>query len=269
MKKRGRRITSLIAAVLAVAAAIVWYVRRPSTGHPSTYVAADSSLRKPWLFFYPARPGPARAVVVLFGNDVSFWEPHQDLAWRLSGDANAVIGVDLRQFLATLPSAEPQRDSAFGVAIADLIARARHEVAADQLPLVIGGHSFGAELAFWVALHRPPPHLAGVLALNTRGSGHLYITPADWMNEEASGPWSFSTVDAARSIDPSVRIALVRGAKDRFQIHDSAFVAAGGARLRRYVIPMAAHSLSSMLLAGPLVSRAVRFLTDTVRAPDR
>ncbi|MDB4875784.1 MAG: hypothetical protein JWM41_2230 [Gemmatimonadetes bacterium] len=247
----------------------MWYARRPSAGHPSTYVPVDSSLRKPWMFYYGARPGPPRAVVVLFGNDVSFWEPHQDLAWRLAGDGNAVIGVDLRRFLATLPSDEPQRDSAFGVAISTLIARARHELHADDLPLVVGGHSFGAELAFWVAWHRPPPHLAGVLALNTRGSGHLYITPADWMNEEASGPWSFSTIDAARLIDPSVRVALVRGAKDRFQIHDSALVAAGGPRLRRYVIPMAAHSLSTMLVAGPVISRAVRFLTDTARVSNR
>ena len=255
--------------MVVVATVSVWYARRPSTGHPSTFVPADTGLRKPWLFYYRAKSQPSRAVVVLFGNDVSFWEPHQDLAWRLAGDGNSVIGVDVRKFLGTLPSIEPQRDSAFGPAITNLIARTRHELGADSLPLVIGGHSFGAELAFWVAWHRPPPRLVGVLALNTRATGHLYVTPADWMNEEASGEWSFSTIEAARRIDPSVRIALVRGAKDRFRIHDSAFVAAGGPRLRRFVIPMAAHSLSTMLVAGPIITRAVRFLTDTTPSAAR
>jgi hypothetical protein len=83
------------------------------------------------------------------------------------------------------------------------------------------------------------------------------------LNKEASGPWSFSTIDAVRDLDPRLRIALVRSAKDPFRVHDSAFVAAGGDRIRRFEIPMASHSLTSMLVAGPLISRALRFVTDT------
>ena len=203
-----------------------------------------------------------RAVVVLLGNDVAFWEPHQDLAWRLSGEGYTVIGVDVRKFLATLPSQEPQRDSAFGTGMAVLISKARHEVHADTLPLVLGGHSFGAELAFWMAWHHPPDRLIGILSLNSRATGHLFITPGDWLNEEASGAWSFSTIDAVKNIDPKVRIALVRGANDPFRGHDPAFVAVGGTRMKRFEIPLAGHGLKTMIVAGAYISRAMRFLSD-------
>jgi len=264
MKRAVRIIATGLAALGLAAYAGVRYAHRTSHGHPSTYVAKDLALRPRWIYLYPVRTTTsARAIVVLFGNDIAFWEPHQDLAWRLSGEGYTVVGVDVRQFLSTLPAAEPQRDSVFGPAIDDLIARARHELGGDSLPLVIGGHSFGAELAFWTALNRPPPRLVGVLSLNSRSRGHLFVTPADWLNEEATGPWSFSTVEAAAHIDPHVRIALVRSAHDPFRRHDRAFVAAGGARLRRFEVPMATHSLKTMLVAGPLISRAVRFLVDS------
>ncbi len=264
MNRSVHRAVTGFVALICVAAAAVYVIKRPSKGHPSALVPADSTLRRDWLYFYPShRPGLATGVVVLYGNDVSFWEPHQDLAWRLADDGYAVIGIDLRKFLSTLPEAEPQRDSAFAVAMPALIARTRHELSADALPLIIGGHSYGAELAVWIAARFPPPHLTGVLLLNTRSSGHLFITAGDWMNEEASGAWSFSVIDLVREIDPRVRIALVRGEKDRFRMHDSAFVAAGGARLRRTEIPFASHSLTTMLVAAPVVSRAMRFLSDT------
>ena len=253
----------LIGLVLIVGG-VVWYARRPSKGHPSAVVPADTAVRHPWIYFYPThRPGPAVGIAVLFGNDVSFWEPHQDLAWRIADDGWSVIGIDLRTFLNTLPSEEPQRDSAVAVALPRLIAGARHALSGDDLPLIVGGHSFGAELAIWLAAKRPPPHLVGVMPINTRGSGHLFITARDWLNEEASGAWSFSTVDLVRAIDPHVRIALVRSEHDRFAVHDSAFQVAGGARLRRFVIPLASHSLRSVLVAKPIIARAVRFLADS------
>jgi CheY-like chemotaxis protein len=68
---------------------------------------------------------------------------------------------------------------------------------------------------------------------------------------------------ARKEIDPRVRIALVRSSKDPFRVHDPEFVAAGGARLERFVIPLATHSMTTMLTAGPIISRAVRFLLDT------
>jgi pimeloyl-ACP methyl ester carboxylesterase len=253
----------IIGALVVASAAYIWYAQRPSEGHPSTYTPRDASLRVNWLYFYPVRDAPAQAIIFLFGNDVAFWGPHQELAWRLSGEGYTVVGIDMRKFLNTLPAAEPARDSTFGPAIASVMARSRKEMRADSLPVVIGGHSFGAELAFWVALHRPPPRLVGVLSLNTRSTGHLFITPGDLLNHEASGPWSFSVIDIARELPPDVRIALVRSAHDPFRKHDSAFVAAGGARLRRYEVPFAGHSMRSLLVAGPLIARAVHFLVDT------
>jgi pimeloyl-ACP methyl ester carboxylesterase len=266
MKPFVRRTLIGFTGFLVVAGIGVWYVTRKAEGHPSALVPRDASLRKDWLYFYPSRAsGVPAAFVVLFGNDIAFWEPHQNLAWRLSGDGFPVVGIDARQFLATLPSTEPQRDSAFAAAMPPLIARARHELGADSLPLIVGGHSFGAELAFWIAWHVPPPRLIGVLALNTRSTGHLFITASDLLNHEASGAWSFSTVEAVKHIDPAVRIAIVRGEHDPFRGHDPAFLAAGGARVDRIVIPYAGHALKTMILAGPLIMRAARFLTDGVR----
>jgi pimeloyl-ACP methyl ester carboxylesterase len=266
MKPFVRRTVVGVAALLVVIGAGLWYVTRKAEGHPSALVPRDTSLRTAWLYFYPSRAsGAPKAFVVLFGNDIAFWEPHQNLAWRLSGDGYPVVGIDARALLATLPSSEPQRDSAFGAALPGLIARARHELGADSLPIIVGGHSFGAELAFWIAWHVPPPRLIGVLALNTRSTGHLFITAGDLLNHEANDAWSFSTIDAVKHIDPAVRIAIVRGEHDPFRQHDPEFIAAGGARVDRIVVPYAGHALKTMILAGPLIMRAVRFLTDGVR----
>lgn len=231
-----------------------------SSGPRTAYVPHDASLRDQPLFFYPARRTPARAFIFFLGNDVGFWKPHQELAWRLSKEGYDVVGIDIKKYLARLPEGEPQRDSSFAASMPGLIARVRHEMDADTLPMIIGGHSFGAELAFWIAWKEPPPRLAGVLALSPRSSGHFVVTPFDLMNYEASGPWSFSTIEAAKEIAPGIRIAIVRGASDKFRKHDSAFVAAGGARLHRYRVPFAGHSLQSLILAGPIVEHAVEFL---------
>ena len=266
MTRRIRGLAMTLAALVAVAGWVVWNAHRPSKGHASALVPTDTTLRRDWLYFYPSHePGTPKGFVALFGNDIAFWGPHQDLGWRLADDGYSVVGIDVRKFLATLPTNEPQRDSAFGVAMPDLIARTRHALNADTLPVIVGGHSYGAELAFWIAAYRPPAHLVGVLSLNTRSTSHLFITAGDWLNEEASGPWTFSTIDAVRRMDPTIRVALLRGGHDPFRRHDPEFVAAGGARVRRFEIPMAGHALSTMLLAGPIVSRAVRFLSDTAR----
>jgi hypothetical protein len=233
-----------------------------ASGPRTSYVPRDASLARAPLFFYPSQVDSLhpRAFILFLGNDVAFWEPHQELAWRLSKQGYAVAGLDIKKYLAALPEPEPARDSAFAAGIAPFIARVRHEMRADSLPMIIGGHSFGAEVAFWVALHQPPPHLVGVLALSSRSTGHLFVTPLDLLNYEASGRWAFSTIQAAHDIAPGVRIALVRGAHDPFIAHDSAFVAAGGPRLKHYVIPLAGHSLKKLVIAGPMIERAVDWL---------
>jgi len=230
------------------------------SGPTVPYVARDASLRGEPVLFYPARARHPRAFVFFLGNDVGFWKPHEELAWRLAENGYDVVGLDVKEYLARMPEAEPARDSAFAAAIGPLIERARAELHADSLPVVVGGHSFGAEVAFWIALHRPPPRLAGVLALSPRSTGHLVVTPYDLLNHEASGPWSFSTIRATSEIAPTVRIALVRGASDKFRRHDAAFVAAGGARLGYFPVPLAGHSLRKLMIAGPIIEHAVDFL---------
>ncbi len=246
------------ALLFAMAATVAACASGPSTA----YVPRDATLRTEPLYWYPARRQPARAFIFLIGNDVGFWKPHQQLAWRLSGEGYDVVGLDIKKYLAALPSGEPQRDSAFAASVPPFIARVRAELGADTLPMIIGGHSFGAEVAFWIAWKDPPPHLMGVLAMSPRSSGHFVVTPFDLLNYEASGRWSFSTIEAAQKIDPNIRIAIIRGGSDRFRMHDSAFVAAGGARLHRYRVPLAGHSLENLILAGPIIEHAVEFLLE-------
>ncbi|HKO14793.1 MAG TPA: hypothetical protein VJU87_01085 [Gemmatimonadaceae bacterium] len=239
------------------------------SGPVAPYQARDAALRRQPLLFYPARHVPARAFILLLGNDVGFWKPHQELAWRLAGDGYDVVGLDIKKYLARLPAGEPRRDSSFAVNIDPLIARARHELGADTLPAIVGGHSFGAEVAFWIAEHHPPPGLVGVLAMSPRSTGHLIVTPFDLLNHEASGPYAFSTIGAARAIAPAVRIALVRGASDPFARYDTAFARAGGERFRYYHVPFAGHSLQRLVIAGPMVEHAVGFLLEDAECRKR
>ena len=253
---RARRLTTL--AALGLAAALAGCQQ----GHKVNYTPVDPSLRDQPLYFYPDadRHATPRAFILFLGNDVGFWEPHQDLSWRLSHDGYTVVGVDIKRYLAELPSGEPQRDSAFAADIGSFIARVRHEMHADSLPFIIGGHSFGAEVAFWIALHEPPPGLRGVLAMSPRASGHLFVTPEDLLNYEASGVGAWSTIAAAHDIAPDVRIAIIRGSHDKFRKHDAAFAAAGGKRLKVYDVPLASHSLKRLIIAGPIIARALDFL---------
>ncbi len=248
--------TAALAALLALAC------RR---GPPPTYKPAAHTLQRSSLLFYkPA--GRPKALIIFMGNDVGFWEPHQELAARLANAGYAVAGLDIREYLSHLPSGEPRRDSVFRDSIVPLIAAIHHEIG-DSLPLILGGHSFGAEVAFWIAREVEPPGLKGILAMSPRGSGHLFVTPMDLANEEAHGVGAWSTIDAAHVIDPQVRIAIIRGSKDQFAMHDSAFSAAGGARLHVYSVPFAAHSLKKLLIAGPIIERAVNNLLERAPVP--
>ena len=224
------------------------------------YEPHDRALKREPLFFYPARTQPAHAFVFFIGNDIGFWKPHAELAMRLSQAGYDVVGFDFKKYLSGLPSSEPARDSSFGASIGGLIARARTDLQADSLPAIVGGHSSGAEIALWIASRRPPPGLVGVLAVSPRSMGHLFVTPLDVLNREASGPWAFSTIDATAKVPSTVRIALVRGAHDPLRRYDSAFAAAGGRRFRYYDVPLAGHSMRKLLIAGPIIENAVSYL---------
>ena len=226
------------------------------------YEPRDRELKQEPLYFYPAQSHPSKAFILFIGNDIGFWKPHAELAWRLARAGYDVVGFDFKKYLSTLPSSEPARDSSFAASIDGLIARARAELGADSLPAVVGGHSSGAEIALWIASRRPPPGLVGVLAVAPRSMGHLFVTPLDVLNKEASGRWAFSTIEATAKVAPAVRIALVRGAHDPLRRYDSAFAVAGGRRFRHYEIPLAGHSLRKLTIAGPIIESAVSFLLD-------
>lgn len=249
---------ALVAALAALTAADCFHEAR------APYAARSAVLRALPLYFYPSRDttAPPRAVVFFFGNDVGFWEPHQQLAERLASDRVAVIGFDMKALLASLPEGPPaRRDSAFADSITTLIAAARAELGAGGVPLIVGGHSVGAEEALWTAAHTRPPGLTGVLAMSPGGRGHLRITLSDRLQgADPTEPGSFSLAETIAAIPPTVRVALIRGQQDKYRVVDSALVAAGGPRLERWVVPLASHSLKKLTLAGPIIARAVNFL---------
>lgn len=252
---RARCAPAAVAFILAVAGCRAAHTR---------HVARDPALRSLPLYFYPAPDStrPPRAVVFFFGNDVGFWEAHQRLAERLAGDGYAVAGFDVKRWLGRLPDQPPaRRDSAFAAGIVPIVERARHELHGDSVPLVIGGHSIGAEFAVWTAAHATPPGTAGVLMLGPGLRSHLRVTLSDMANSgEPTEPGSYAVPDAVAATPPSIRIALVRGGHDKYRYADSALLAAGASRARRFVIPLAGHSLKRLTLAAPVIEDAIDFL---------
>jgi len=223
---------------------------------------ADPLLRAQPLYFYPAagasRSAP-RAVVFFFGNDVGFWRAHQELAERLAGAGYGVVGFDMRPMLARLPESPPAaRDSAFLLRIAPLVARSRRALGGTGRPLVLGGHSVGAELALWTAARLRPSGLVGVLALSPGVRGHLRVTLSDIAEgPEPTEAGSFAVAEAVRALAPAVPVAVVRGASDKYGGGDAALVAAGA---HRFVIPFAGHALRRLLIAGPVIESALAWL---------
>lgn len=251
-----RRLASLVALALAVVAC------GPAEPPPPAH---DPVLRTLPMYFYPAADStiPPRAVVFFFGNDVGFWEPHQELAWALSGQQIAVAGLDMRQLLAHLPEDERSRERAFIDEILPLIARSRHELHGDSVPLIIAGHSLGAEVALWTAAYAHPSGTIGVLALSPGSRSHLRVSISDLaMSSEPVGAGSFSVAEAVANLPRRERLAIVRGDRDKFSFADSSLLSAGGARSQRYLVRFGNHSLREILIARPTVRRAVDWLLE-------
>jgi pimeloyl-ACP methyl ester carboxylesterase len=241
-------------------AALVALVSVRCTPAHSAYRPRDPDLLRQPLYFYPDR-GSARhpkAGVFFLGNDLGFWEPHQKLAERLASKGYAVVGFDVKNFLDRLPDSSLFRDSVLAHDIPTLIRRSMHELGADSVPLIIGGHSFGADIALWTEAHARMPGVIGVLALGPTKRDHPTVTLNDKMNiGEPTEPGSFSVTDQIRNTPPNVRIALLRGASDKERTSDEEFITAGGSRLTYTVIPFASHSLKSLIIAGPMIERAL------------
>jgi len=233
-----------------------------------TRIARDPGLRGEPVFLYQAADTtrPPRAVIFFFGNDIGFWRPHRQLATSLARSQYAVAGFDVRPLLRGLPPRGRTRDSAFMAAIEPIIARSRHELGADSAPLIIAGHSLGAEIAIWTAGHTCQPDVAGVLAMSPGSRSHLRVSVSDIMNgPEPTEPGSFSVADAIATIPNDERIAIIRGTKDKLTGADAALLAAGGDRIERFSVLLAGHSLKGLTMAGFETHRAV----DWLLAPDK
>lgn len=233
-----------------------------------TRITRDPNLRGQ-VFLYAAADStrPPRAVIFFFGNDIGFWRPHRQLAALLAQSQYAVAGFDMRSLLARLPDRGPTRDSAYIAAIEPIIAEARHELGADSVPLIIAGHSLGAEIAIWTAAHTCQPWVAGVLAMSPGSRSHLRVAVSDIMNgPEPTGPGSFSVPEAVADIPTDERIAIIRGTKDKFARADPALLAAGDERIERFSVLLAGHSLKGLTMAGFETRRALDWLLDTGKA---
>lgn len=228
-----------------------------------TRIARDPALRGERVFLYQAADTtrPPRAVIFFFGNDIGFWLPHRQLAGSLARSQYAVAGFDMRPLFQRLPAGGPARDSAFIAAIEPIIARSRRELGADSTPLIIAGHSLGAEIAIWTAAHTCQPGVAGVLAMSPGSRSHLRVSVSDIMNgPEPTEPGSFSVADAIGEVPGDERIAVIRGTKDKFASTDAALIAAGGDRIERFSVLLAGHSLKGLSMAGFETHRAVDWL---------
>ncbi len=226
--------------------------------HP-TYRPRDPFLQREPLYFYPARGEPKpKAGVFFLGNDLGFWGPHQKLAQRLADHGYAVVGFDIKAFLERYPDSAPLRDSILVHEIPVLIKRSLHELGVDSEPIVLAGHSFGADLALWTEANARPPGVVGVLALGPTKRDHPTVTIRDEINAgEPTEPGSFAVADEIRNTPPNVRITVMRGASDKERTSDAAFIDAGGSRMSYTIIPFASHSLKSLIIVGPMIERAL------------
>jgi pimeloyl-ACP methyl ester carboxylesterase len=270
MATRLIRTRTLLVACAVLAAALlgiaVW-ARSHHGGPRPNHVVRDPSLRSRGIVIYTPR-GTPRALVLFFGNDVGFWRPHHALAAELASQGYAVAGIDIRPLFGALPEGHPSRDSSCAAAIRDIATRVNNELALESVPIVIAGHSLGAELASWAAAHAGVPGVVGVLALAPGSRSHLRVTPSDiLMNAEPEGPDSFAVADAMSAASAAgLRVAVLRGSNDKLRSADSALLSAGPS-VRRFGVPLAGHSLRNLTVARYVIREAMDWLLDARKGP--
>jgi hypothetical protein len=213
------------------------------------------------------------------------------MASLLARDGYAVAGIDIRPLLAALPADPAERADSLGARITGLSKRIYVELAphlpalaGDEMPcalppdrsvstsapantpLIFAGHSLGAELALWAVAHARTPRVDGVLAISPGSRSHLTIAPSDvLLNAEPTEPGSFSVATVISDIGrryPHARIAIVRGMRDGLQVADAGLLAAGGRSTKRFEVPFVGHSMKQVVVAIPIVRRALAWLMD-------
>jgi pimeloyl-ACP methyl ester carboxylesterase len=248
----GRRVLLFCASALLLGACF--------RSDPAPYKPLNPKLAAFPLYFYPSTDtkNPAKAFIFFLGNDIGFWGAHQDLAKRLAGDGYDVVGFDVKAYFDKLPDDTLARANAFRDSVLTMIGLARRELYADGMPVVIGGHSIGAEVASWIARYAAPPNLSGLLLISPGARGHLRVSMADLaMSGEPTEPGSFSVAENIASLAPAIHVSLVRGTDDRYRSVDPELMKAGGERMHRWGVPWGGHSMRNIFLAGPFVERAV------------
>lgn len=259
-----RRRAKLFSARSLIALVLIATATSCARAH-SAYRPHDQQLLNEPLYFYPAHTAleKPKAGVFFLGNDIGFWEPHQKLAERLAEHGYAVVGFDVKKFLDRYPDSPTLRDSVIVHQLPLLMKKSLHELGADSRPIVIAGHSFGADIALWTEAHARPTGVVAILALGPTKRDHPTVTWRDQVNTgEPTEPGSFSVADQIRNTPQNVRIALMRGASDKERSSDRAFIDAGGSRMSYTIIPFASHSLKSLLIVGPMIERVLDDLVD-------
>jgi len=262
MNAHSRRTLVRAAAPLAV------LLGAACSGATTSYVPRDPMLRGSPLYYYRPRGGVTpRALLFFFGNDVAFWEAHQRLAERLAARGYDVVGFDVRRYFYTVSDTGAARTARVASDIDTLLAHVRRELGDTRIPVVLGGHSLGADQAAWVAANAPPPGLIGVLMVSPTARSHLYATFEDRANlGESTEPGSFSAAELVRRLRRAVRVAVIRGGHDPYRSSDSAILAAGAGHVTYSNVPFAGHSMHSLIIAAPIIGRALDRITDGASA---
>ena len=249
------RVALVAGFVIAVASVLAWR----SGGARPHYVPRIAALRGGSFYVFAPPRTPPRATIVFLGNDVGFWKPHEELSEYLASEGFGVVGVDVRPLLHSVSDLQPPaRDSAFAHQLGRVILESMDEFGATGKPLVLMGHSLGAEIAIWAAAHVHVSQLAGVAAMSPGSRSHLRVSFADLLETAEPGePGSFAVADEVKAMPPNLRLVVLRGNGDKYRYADSAIVAAAPSRVKLTRIPFAGHSLKRIIVAKYYVRNAV------------
>jgi hypothetical protein len=161
-------------------------------------------------------------------------------------------------------------DSLVAGTVAELLEHARHEFHDDSLPIVISGHSLGADCAAWTVAHVQIRNLAGLLMLSPTRRSHLYATVRDRaFLGEPTEPGSYAASEMIPLLPAGIPVVVMRGDNDSHNIGDRdlvrAIIMSGHAtsvNMAYKKIPLAGHSLRSLVIVGPVIVSVLDNIVD-------